>query len=339
MFRQAISPQSDCLLGIIGCGRVIESHYIDALRCLSGIRIVALADSRKDRRELVGNMLAVEQRFDSAESLLESTRPDAVIVATPADSHAEILTAALRAGVAVLVEKPLATDIGDLKKIRLAAEASDGFVTVGFNRRFWKPIEQLRTAISAAKSMDAIQANLVMRTDIAHWLPVGTAADVLDDLGCHQLDLVRYLFQSDIHAIEAVWLGSNVIRMELKMTTGVHVTCLSSHLPPSSESISVRWTGARFKVVRGSDRIHPVAQPWRWMLDSKGVLIRKLKQRPSTMRDSFRRQLQMFIHSVRTGRPSSPDLDDGIAAVNAVTAVRQSAAASGKKIMIAEIAN
>ena len=61
---------------------------------------------------------------------------DAVFVATRHDTHAALAARALRAGKHVFCEKPLAIDAAGLEEAIEAARASEGVLTVGFNRRF-----------------------------------------------------------------------------------------------------------------------------------------------------------------------------------------------------------
>ena len=68
-------------------------------------------------------------------------------IATRHDSHAALAAAALRAGKHVFVEKPLCIDEGDLKDLDQAVrEAGDACLMVGFNRRFSRHAQAVRTA-------------------------------------------------------------------------------------------------------------------------------------------------------------------------------------------------
>ena len=326
-------------IGIIGCGRVVEQHYAPALRSIPGVRIAALADVREERREVVGQLLAVGSRFDSADAMLEEVRPDAVIVATTPGTHADLVTAALQAGASVLVEKPLATSPADAFTVLSAAASAGRCAMVGFNRRFWVPVIRLREMIAGAGSIEDVRAHMVMRTDLLNWHAVSGVPDVLDDLGCHQLDLIRYLFQSEIVSIRSVWLDSSSVRMEMRLEDGPEVTCIASHSAPSVETISIEAAGIRYRATRGSDRIRPAMEPWRQILDKKDLVVRKLTRRPSTMRDTFRRQVQAFVDSIRTGNPPVPGIGDGVAAVKAVAAARRSCEANGREIHIEEISD
>jgi len=326
-------------IGIIGCGRVVEHHYVPALLSIPGVRISALADVREDRREMIGQLLAVGSRFDSADAMFREVCLDAVIIATTPDTHADLVTTALQAGASVLVEKPLATSPAAASRVHSVAASAGRHAMVGFNRRFWIPATRLRDMIAGVGGIEDIRAHMVMRTDLLNWHAVSGVPDVLDDLGCHQLDLIRYLFQSEIGSIRSVSLDPNSVRMEISLATGPVVTCIASHSAPSVETISLEAAGIRYQAARGSDRIHPTVQPLRQLLDKKDLVVRKLTGRPSTMRDTFRRQLQAFVDSIRTGTPPVPGIGDGVAAVKAVAAARRSCEANGREVFVEEISD
>jgi predicted dehydrogenase len=68
--------------------------------------------------------------------VLNDPEIDAVIIATRHQSHSQIASEAIRAGKAVLVEKPLAIDLAGLEELQRAVEKADGRILVGYNRRY-----------------------------------------------------------------------------------------------------------------------------------------------------------------------------------------------------------
>ncbi len=103
---------------------------------------VALVDPSPTRRAyydelLAGHGLRAEHLGpEDLPALLDSGRVDAVVVASPDDTHADHVCAALDRGLDVVCEKPLAHDVEGLRRIGAAAERSAGELVVTFNYRY-----------------------------------------------------------------------------------------------------------------------------------------------------------------------------------------------------------
>src|SRR3989304_10310790 len=100
-------------LGIIGCGWVAETLHLPVVRQLDGIRLHSACDTRDERLRLVERDFGIPRRYDDWTKLMADPSLDAVLIATPADSHALLAGAAIEANKHVLVEKPLALTVAD----------------------------------------------------------------------------------------------------------------------------------------------------------------------------------------------------------------------------------
>ena len=111
---------------------------LNHLRVLSGrsdLRLVAVSDPVATSLEAaVGRSAA--QGYSSPLTMLDEADLDAIVVAAPTTAHVEIALAAIGAGVAVLVEKPLAATTADARRILDASRASGVPVQVGHVERF-----------------------------------------------------------------------------------------------------------------------------------------------------------------------------------------------------------
>src|SRR5882672_4184738 len=109
-------------LGIIGCGNVLEAYLpqCEKLWALRRAKLV-IACGREAQRERALALGA--PRFTTEESeVLRSDEVDVVIVLTSMPEHARLAGAALNAGKHVLIEKPLATNLGDAQKLLALAK-------------------------------------------------------------------------------------------------------------------------------------------------------------------------------------------------------------------------
>ena len=132
-------------VAIIGCGAIGQKRAA----ALAGCSLVSCADNDLPRAErlacIAGNCAAVADWRKAIE------RPDVdlVVVATPHGSLAQITREAIEAGKHVLVEKPAARNIAEIRPLAALAEKSKVLVRVGFNHRYHRAFRQARQIVDA----------------------------------------------------------------------------------------------------------------------------------------------------------------------------------------------
>jgi len=161
----------------------------------------------------------IEKVFAGYESMFSDVELDAVVVATPNRFHAESTIAALKAGVHVLCEKPLATNGKDARAMCRAAKDSGKVLQVGLQTRFTGPADFLKNYIDRGE-MGPIyfaRAQALRRRGVPGW---GVFIDKelqgggpLIDTGVHILDLTMWLMghPKPVSASGQTWqrLGKN----------------------------------------------------------------------------------------------------------------------------------
>jgi predicted dehydrogenase len=122
-------------LAILGCGAITRSEHLPAVISHHAVDLVALIDSDVSRaRTLAQSRSLTCQASDDYRLILEQV--DAVINTLPNSLHAPVTLDALKAGVHVLCEKPLATNASDAEACATLAEQRNLVLAVGMNRRF-----------------------------------------------------------------------------------------------------------------------------------------------------------------------------------------------------------
>jgi predicted dehydrogenase len=112
--------------GVLGTGWIAE-RFTSALHARTGQRMVAVASRDAARAEGFARALGIERPYGSYQALVEDPAIDVVYVATPHPMHLGDATMAMRAGKHVLVEKPLALDAGQARRLAEVAGAAGVF--------------------------------------------------------------------------------------------------------------------------------------------------------------------------------------------------------------------
>jgi predicted dehydrogenase len=111
-------------IAVVGAGWWSSTAHLPSLAANPRAEVVAVCDPDASRAALATSAFGGTPYTD-IDAMLAEARPDGVIVATPHTTHFALASAALRAGCAVLVEKPLATTAADAwELVRLARERS-----------------------------------------------------------------------------------------------------------------------------------------------------------------------------------------------------------------------
>jgi predicted dehydrogenase len=121
---------------------------------------------------------------------------DAVVVATPTESHAEVASAALAAGCHVLVEKPLTATVAAGETLLAEAAAAGRVLHVGHVERFNPIFQALRGEIGVPAYVEAER--------LAPFVPRSLDVDIVLDLMIHDLDLLLHLVPAELESIDAV---------------------------------------------------------------------------------------------------------------------------------------
>jgi myo-inositol 2-dehydrogenase / D-chiro-inositol 1-dehydrogenase len=320
-------------LGLLGCGRAAERLHAPAIRRCEGARLMGAYDPIAARRELIASQHPGCGTFESPASLVGSGEVDAVIVATPVQSHVETASLAMRAGIPVLIEKPLAQSLAEARRLEALQRATGVPVMVAFNRRWWEPAIRLRQRLSHPGRGPA-SVRMDIASDVTGWSALSAAGDSLEDLGTHQLDLLRYLFSCEIQSVRASQLSPAAFELTVRLEDGTIATCLAAYRDRSKETVHVALGPEQNCARVGSERLRPAGGSLRRVLDLTDTVRRRALRGRGGLTRSYDQQLQSFVASVRDRKVPSPGLPDGLAALQAIEAARTSLAHRGANIPI-----
>jgi len=147
-------------VSVLGLGRW-GAILARTLAELEDVRIVALFDSSLERLRPVADDLRVERCSEIVDDVLAED-VDAVVIATPPETHAELARRAVELGKHVFVEKPLATSLADGLELERAATRAGRLVMAGHLLRFHGGVAVLRPLIAEGR-LGAIELGVSRR--------------------------------------------------------------------------------------------------------------------------------------------------------------------------------
>lgn len=161
--------------------------------------LVACADADNARLNEAARLYPLQQTAHDARALIENPTLDALVIATPARSHFELVSQALNAGKHVLVEKPLALTSDDARALIECAQRNQRVLMVGhtfeFNRAVWK-IQELLDA-GALGELYYIYSN---RVNLGR---VQTDINALWSIAPHDISILLALLKTMPHSVSA----------------------------------------------------------------------------------------------------------------------------------------
>jgi predicted dehydrogenase len=189
-------------IGVIGYGYWgpnLVRNFSEVRDC----QVVAVSDTRPDRRALVQARYPAVDTTDDYRELLDDPNVDAIVIATPVSTHFPLALEALRAGKHVWVEKPITTTsdeaaqlIDEAERRRLVLHVDHTFVYTGAVRRIRDMVAG--DDVGRVYYYDSVRINLgLFQRDV----------NVMWDLAVHDLSIMDYVLPSRPRAVSATGAG------------------------------------------------------------------------------------------------------------------------------------
>jgi len=345
-----LSPIRVALLGYGLAGAVFHAPLIAAVE---GLELAAIVTRNPERRARAERDHPRATLLDSADEVWKRAEDlELVVVATPNSSHVSLAEAAIEAGLAVVVDKPLAASAADGRALLRAAKDRGVMLTVFQNRRWdgdFLTVRELLTSEGAGGLGEVVR----FESRYERWRPQLTGGwresddpaaggGLLFDLGSHLVDQALVLFGPAISVYAE--LDRRRAEGETDDDTFValtHASGVRSHL---WMSVLAAQPGARFRVL-GSEAAYvkygldvqeealqagrrPDNPSWgqepeeRWGLLGSGSDLRPVPTRPG----AYYRFYEGVVATLRDGELPPVDPEEVISALEVLEAAIASAA-------------
>ncbi|MES2220078.1 MAG: Gfo/Idh/MocA family oxidoreductase [Acidobacteriota bacterium] len=193
--------------GILGFGLHGFKRLIPAFAGAKNSKLTGIWRRNLDKAKANANDYGIETVFTTAEELCASPGVDAVFVTSPDALHMHDSLLAMSHHKAVLCEKPLAMNAGEVEQMLVAANQARVQFGVAQNFRYNRSVDVIRDWVGAGKIGKSVFATSHFYFQSAEsqrtWIydPSLARGGPIGDVGIHCLDVLRYILQDDVTAV------------------------------------------------------------------------------------------------------------------------------------------
>jgi predicted dehydrogenase len=191
--------------GIIGCGKVTELKSGPAFNKVEHSKLIAVMRRNEALAADYAGRHGVTKYYSDANDLIYDPEVNAVYVATPPDTHAVYAIAAMKAGKAVYVEKPMARTYAECQEMIRVSEETGMPLFVAYYRRSLPAFLKVKSLIDNGTIGEPLTVNIRLHKsardndlskDLQSWHvnPEIAGGGYFYDLGSHQLDYLDFVF-------------------------------------------------------------------------------------------------------------------------------------------------
>ena len=275
-------------------------------------------------------------------ALLGDASIDAVLIATSTDTHCSLIEHSVRAGKAVLCEKPIHLDIERVDHCWDVVSATDRPVQIGFNRRFDPSHSALRSAIKNG-AIGKLEQGVITSRDPAPppFEYIRVSGGIFRDMAIHDFDMARYLFGEEpveIYATGSVLVDQKVawaddldsVMVVMRMESGAlcHINCSRRCAYGYDQRIEV--FGEKGMLLSDNPTSTSVSLHTEASTAARARLHHFFIERYA---ESYIREIDAFVDAVESDTPPSPSFEDGRRALVVANSAIE-AAKTGKTVLV-----
>lgn len=185
-------------IAVIGLGGVAQLVHLPILSKLGNVEISAVAELNRNRLKTIGEKFGITKQYLDYKELLANEDIDAVIIATPTNTHSEIALECLKAKKHILIEKPIARSLTEAKEINAAAKKNKKNIMVGMNLRYRPDAMLMKSLVNSGELGDIFYIRcgwLRKQSSDQKWFmnKNQSGGGVIIDLGILVLDLALWI--------------------------------------------------------------------------------------------------------------------------------------------------
>lgn len=245
-------------VALLGAGRIGVMHA----RLLAGLPGVELLVADVDGARAATVAAEVGGRaVASVEAAIAEA--DALAIASPTDTHAQLVRAGIARGIPMFCEKPLAVDLAGSIALAREIEAAGAVLQLGFQRRFDPGYVEARRMVASGDLGTVYLARLAGHDPAPpHEAYIPASGGLFRDFSVHDFDIIRWLLDSEVEEVYAdgAVRGFPVFAKygdvdsavaTLRMTNGVLVAMTASRHDPRGYDVRAELFGSKDSISVG----------------------------------------------------------------------------------------
>jgi predicted dehydrogenase len=300
-------------VAVVGVGH-LGKHHARILSALPGVRLVAVVDTNRPRAEEIATAYHTKPLFDARELAGEV---DAVTIAVPTELHRDIALPFLKAGVPVLVEKPMARSLAEADEMIAAAAACRVALGVGQTERFNPAVAAAMPLLRDPRFIEVHRLGAFPERSLD--------IDVVFDLMIHDLDVVLSLVGGPVESIEAVGVPVltgrvDIANARLRFAGGCIANLTASRISRDRvRKIRFFQPAAYLSIDYAAQKL----EVWRLTRGDGALPTIQGGELPVENQEPLQRELADFVEAVQAGRPPLVDGSQGRRALELATQITE----------------
>lgn len=318
-------------MAVVGQGHFAQAAVLPAIEQLDDVELTALVSGSQHKLDELGEHYNVRRRcgYDELDNLLAERAVDAIYIATPNDTHAELTLIAARHGVHVMCEKPMAPTEAECMQMIRACEQRRVKLMVAYRLHFEAAnliaVEIARGGEIGDPRMFSSVFSMQVRDGNIRTQPRRGSGPIFD-IGIYCVNAARYLFRAEPLEVSAMKLAGRDHRF-----ASIEEAC----------AVTMRFSGervAQFTCSFGAhDRAHyqvigtegylTLENAYEYAAEMELHVEGKFgeKTRKFVKRDQIAAEIEYFAKCIREDRVPEPSGWEGLADVRILQAINASA--------------
>jgi scyllo-inositol 2-dehydrogenase (NAD+) len=325
---------------VLGLGRLGYWHAENLASRVKGAKLVCVVDPFENQAGKVARELNIEKSTKDHNEVFEDPTIDAVIIATPTSTHAEMIEKAAKSKKHLFIEKPLTNDLEEANRVIQIIKENSVFCQVGFMRRFDKAYMEAHKRIQAGDIGTPLYFKGVSRdpgSPPAEFIK--NSGGIFLDMSIHDYDIARYLLHAEVTSVSAH--GNILFHSFMKTYHDVDqaITYLTFNSGAAADieasrnafygyDIRGEVIGSEGSIRIGSLRHHDIQ-----ILTKNGSTHDIVPAFPERFKDAYFEEMDHFIDCLRNNKKPSVSEIDGKIALEIALSAKQSHE-TDKKIVI-----
>ena len=322
------------------------TNYLRVFHGMDSVEIVSICDSRQEVMERVKKQYPSLKGVTNFSQLLEDSRIDAIVIATPACTHAPFVKEALQAGKHVLVEKPMALDLPAAIELVKLSEENKRILMVGHTFLYNNAVRKMKELIREGR----LGKIYYLQGSRTHLGLIRDDVSAIWDLAPHDVSIFSYLLDREPHKVSAV--ASSCLKPGLEdvafinlfypegIIGNIHLSWVDSN---KLRQIAVVGSKARvlfddlnslerlriFEKGISLDKPYDSFGEFQLLLRDGDIISPKIEAE-----EPLRIVCREFIHCVETGKKPLADAFNGLRVIRTLCAMQESIKRDGEPVLV-----